>query len=354
MKKKIFVVSICFFFLSSPLIYADLFEDLGLGARPLGMSGAYTSISDDLNGIYYNPAGLIFLKNPQVSVMYAQLFWGLTDGSSLGDAFVSYGQPLPKNLGSIGVAWFMRSLTNYYSENTIYVSYAYNVIRNLSIGISLKPRVVTYGSDAYTAIDPVFIRNGYSKTGFGLDAGAIYKGIRNLSLGISLQDVTQPDMGLDTQAIMPMNIKVGGSYDLVGFAVPLPKGKEFKIENFLLSLDASLQAQYYKVNCGLETWFMEKTFALRGGYGIGNYNYTNISVGASYLITQISPALQIDYAFLYNLGGASSGTAGDHRFSLTLKFGEGEKAKLFKPVEKKPSEEEELKKLEEELKKLEE
>ncbi len=48
------------------------FVDVGYGVRPMGMGGAFTAISDDPNSAYWNPAGLLKVANPGVSLMYTK------------------------------------------------------------------------------------------------------------------------------------------------------------------------------------------------------------------------------------------------------------------------------------------
>ncbi len=43
-------------------LWAD-FDDTGAGARARGMGNSFTAISDDVFGMYYNPAGLGFIQN---------------------------------------------------------------------------------------------------------------------------------------------------------------------------------------------------------------------------------------------------------------------------------------------------
>lgn len=57
----------CLFFLllfplASEKLFADEFHynNLTIGERPSGMAGAYTAISDDPSGVYYNPAGIAY------------------------------------------------------------------------------------------------------------------------------------------------------------------------------------------------------------------------------------------------------------------------------------------------------
>lgn len=51
---------------------------MGLGARAVGMGGSFTAVADDLSAVYYNPAGLAQIPQPEI---------GLTHNSYLGDGF---------------------------------------------------------------------------------------------------------------------------------------------------------------------------------------------------------------------------------------------------------------------------
>ena len=54
-------------FLFSWNIFAKELPYLYKGARPLGMGGAFTALSDDANALFYNPAGLANIKETRVS-----------------------------------------------------------------------------------------------------------------------------------------------------------------------------------------------------------------------------------------------------------------------------------------------
>ncbi len=47
--------------------------DVGMGARALGMGGAFAAVADDANAIYYNPAGLALIEQHDVTSMYSTL-----------------------------------------------------------------------------------------------------------------------------------------------------------------------------------------------------------------------------------------------------------------------------------------
>jgi long-subunit fatty acid transport protein len=47
--------------------------DIGMGARALGMGGAFVAVADDANAIYYNPAGLANVEGHKVTSLYSTL-----------------------------------------------------------------------------------------------------------------------------------------------------------------------------------------------------------------------------------------------------------------------------------------
>ncbi len=73
-------------------LYAD-FDDTGASARSVSMGNAGCALADDVFGIYYNPAGLGYLRQGQVGADYGRLFVGLTDGSNLGTSFAAIAVP---------------------------------------------------------------------------------------------------------------------------------------------------------------------------------------------------------------------------------------------------------------------
>ncbi|MBV9080591.1 MAG: PorV/PorQ family protein [Elusimicrobia bacterium] len=53
------------------------FLKIGAGARPTAMGEAYTAVSDDVNAVYFNPAGLATLERPEITAMHTQWFQGI-------------------------------------------------------------------------------------------------------------------------------------------------------------------------------------------------------------------------------------------------------------------------------------
>lgn len=299
---SVFVVVTC---------WAD-FEDLGVGARPIGMGNAYTALADDVNAIYYNPAGLAQLDECQFTSGYGKLYWGLDDGSNLGSGFVGYAHPL-YHWGTLGVGWLNFGLQGLYRENSFIFSYGNSLKKKLLAGLNLKLLSKKYGKtletenalidggDATTGErDPVFSK-GYSKTGFSTDLGFLYKFNREYSLGLTLTDINQPRMDLkDNKSRVPIGVRSGFLYnsDFLTFA-----------------LDTTFRNGDVNVYSGVEKWFSNRTFGVRAGLGVGSRSFSNLALGASYT----KYLFQFDYAFLYPLSGIRD-TYGSHRISLTLRF----------------------------------
>src|SRR5581483_2209037 len=112
------------------------FQNDGWGARPVGMAGAFTALSDDANAPLYNPAGLTQVQWNEVSAMYARLFTGLTlysgndstggDTVHLDESYLAYVSKNSK-LGSFGLSWSNFNTTHLYREDTVTLSYAHDL-----------------------------------------------------------------------------------------------------------------------------------------------------------------------------------------------------------------------------------
>mgnify|MGYP001560683542 CR=1 FL=1 len=61
--------------------------DIGVGARGLGMGGAYTALADDAHSVYWNPAGLARLEKREVAASHSEL------GNSTRHDFLAYAHP---------------------------------------------------------------------------------------------------------------------------------------------------------------------------------------------------------------------------------------------------------------------
>lgn len=71
--------------------YAGSFLELGIGARAMGMGGAFVAVANDGSAFYWNPAGASTLLRPELSGMYASLFKSLERHHHIGFTRPLYG-----------------------------------------------------------------------------------------------------------------------------------------------------------------------------------------------------------------------------------------------------------------------
>ncbi|MBI4778580.1 UPF0164 family protein [Candidatus Desantisbacteria bacterium] len=71
-----------------------------MGARPTGMGETFTGLSDDINALHYNPAGLGFLIQPEFGTMYLK---GLADSHY---GFVGVVYPFKKSTIGLSLTTF--------------------------------------------------------------------------------------------------------------------------------------------------------------------------------------------------------------------------------------------------------
>ncbi|OGR82178.1 MAG: hypothetical protein A2901_04290 [Elusimicrobia bacterium RIFCSPLOWO2_01_FULL_54_10] len=278
------------------------FEQIGAGARPIGMANAFTAVSDDAHAIHYNPAGLAQVRRGEFTGGYGKLYSGLKDNSNLGSGFVGVVQPVKAGqYGTLGLGWISLSLEGAYREDSINFSYGKEVLADgFFVGASGKVLKRNFGKDAYTQMDPLFISNGYNTTNLSFDFGVMYRPNVNYSFGFTVKDLNQPNVGLAASDKVPAEIRGGFAYHQ---------------KTLLFDAEISKKDKDTNVAIGLEKILL-KMFALRTGIGGGARNRREITMGLGYR----GGNLGLDYAFLFPLGGIES-TAGTHRFSMSVRFG---------------------------------
>ncbi|HJT25280.1 MAG TPA: PorV/PorQ family protein, partial [bacterium] len=220
---------------------------VGFGARAIGMGESFAAVADDLSALYYNPAGLAQIGQPEIA---------LSHNLYLADGFYDNAAGLYP-LGTVGTMAFGARYLNYGAidkrdnfGNLLGTYTPYDISAEGAFGFRLdKDTFLGFGSEWISQnID------GSVQTGLLWNAGLLLKPSNQVALGFNFKN-----LGVETGGEgLPGELLWGGA-----FRVPLAKRD---VHTLLLSGGGDLAFQGTgSLNAGFEYAF-QKTYFLRGGY----------------------------------------------------------------------------------------
>lgn len=341
----IFVFMCCSILKMFAGVNPSAFLNTGVGARAMGLGGAFVSLSDDATAMYWNPAGLA--KNNRYSITAMGQSLSSTKWDTLNDINPQYqyiGITFPLNNFSIpgiynkantfGIGMISSGLKNVtYTtldssgkivrdtfddiENAYFISYGFPVLfsRNNDIyaGLTLK-----YITQTFTKIE------GASAYGFDADFGLIYT-LNNFNVGFLLQrgvdlkwsngrtdlGALTTKLGISNKFIIKNNFSLLGSFDVTQRQnQPLTAnfGTEFGCEKTWFGSYLLVDGIFLRL--GIDTFALEDRYGYRDKIN-SNINYT---AGMGINLMCCGYKLQLDYALgSYLLGDKN-------RISLNLYF----------------------------------
>ncbi|MDD5687362.1 MAG: PorV/PorQ family protein [Elusimicrobia bacterium] len=280
------------------------FLKLGIGAKQEGMGGAQVAVAEDVNSVYWNPAGLGSVSATELSFMHLSYFEGISyeylaighpinESSTIGlqIMYLNYGS-MDKTLENSAGGYDAVGSVGSFEAKDIggAISYGKQVDETINVGGSLK--MVSQKIDTNSA------------SGFGLDLGVEYVPVKGgLQLGLAVQNLG----GKVDSNSLPGNIKAGLGKKLSAF-----EGEN----NLTMAADVNyeLDTATTKENIGLELMVAEMV-AIRAGYKIG-YDEESYTLGGGFKMSGASSTFNIDYAFV-----PTKDLGDTHRVSLGIRFG---------------------------------
>ena len=269
------------------------FLKIGAGARPSALGGNYVGLADDVNAVNWNPGGLGFLQEKELSAMYAS--W-LAD---MNYEFASYAQPFSSGLVLGGSIVMLQSgemekrsetrekLGTFSATDTCgTLALAKKINEKVALGASIK--VINQKID------------DESTTGMAVDLGALVKtSIDNLNVGIALRNLG-PQMKF-----------ISEGYDL---PLTLAAGINYSLSKINLTSDLNYYDSKMTIGVGME-YKVINALVLDLGYKAGKDDkldgLAGVSAGLGFNINKIN----LSYAWVPY--GELSDT---HRISLGVKF----------------------------------
>ena len=152
------------------------FEFQERGGRSTALGGAYTAVSDDIEAIWWNPAGLRLVRNIQVDTSYTSLY-GMGDLGQMNFAAV-----IPTmNLGSWAFGFSSFGFSDY-KETDLRLSFSSALQDGIYFGTNLKSSGIKIGND------------GGSGGVFAMDVGFLGNVSENFSIGGVAYNINRPKL----------------------------------------------------------------------------------------------------------------------------------------------------------------
>jgi len=293
------------------------FNEIGIGARPLGLGGAFVALADDSNATNYNAAGLSYITDIHISATHAQRFNGLVSHNTIIGIIPLGGfGTLGANFGSL------TEDSDIYKEQTIRLSYARTIIKQFGLGINLKRLGTSFDkANEFVAENPYFTNT--SSSAFSLDLGLLAKPFNSLSIGVSAENIVPVDVSISETHTdtVPMNIRAGIAYSLESIAEMSAQGAAISnlLRGTIITFEVTSRDGDISTSTGVEMW-VNNTIGIRGGFGRNNSgnSATTFSLGGSAILPISGTAFQLDYGFQLLTGDFQDNTT--QRFSINLLF----------------------------------
>ena len=297
------------------------FNDIGVGARPLGMGGAFVALADDGNAANYNTAGLGYINAAHLSMTTAQRFRGLISYN-----YISGIAPL-RSVGSFGASiGILSEDSEVYKEQTIAISYGKAFSQKLALGLNLKSFNTRFDENdesvsTHLERNPRFFAHT-AAADFSLDLGMMVKPVTGLTFGLSAENLFPANVSVSEagEDRIPRNLRVGLAYRLTTMAATT---KQEALREVLKSgiglFEIAFRDGNRQIHAGAELW-LNKIIGVRAGYSLrsGVNRATGIALGGSVKLPVTALRLQLDYAFQIITGVLADNTT--QRFSLNLRF----------------------------------
>ena len=284
--------------------YAGAFQQLGLGARALGMGGAFVGVADDATAGFWNPAGLVQIEIRTIGAFFRKM--ALDRRLS----YVTYCQPI-RNEATISIGWVNAGVSdvvgrnengeitdeieNY--ENAIDLFFARKIINELSAGVRLG--YIQYNLANTNAYGVGFGFSVFGKPTHELRVGAAVENLGMRYSWASGEYWKKYDLlGSSSKEEFPINLRFGASYLLWD-------------DRILVCSEIDKNAkQKEKIHFGVEGWILE-SLAGRAGYDKGSWT---LGMGLKHKMR--SKILGFDYAFVSSRVDDDP----DHLISVQLEF----------------------------------
>jgi hypothetical protein len=322
--------------------------NIGVDAAALGMSKAVVATTNNVNAIYWNPAGLVGLEDYQGSLMHASYFAGIANYNH-----AAFAMPIDKN-SALGISVIRFGVDDILNTtelidsqgnidfNRISLFSAADYAFNFAYARRLIFKDVKFGVNA--KIVRRIIGDFAASWGFGFDAGLQFER-NNWKFGLMARDITttynswainEEEFNKIKDAIPGQNQELPETTEITKPKIQLGVAKDFRIGRFFnLQTEVDLNVRFEQTNdiFSSKVGSIDPAIGFQLDYdqlvyvrlGVGNFQYITEFDNGKSLSTQPNfgvgfnyRGVQVDYA-LTNIGSVGNALF-SNIFSITFDY----------------------------------
>lgn len=251
-RKHLFHFLVCIIFISIRSTSAEnqtfIFLRTDVSARAAGIGGGFTTMQNDINAMFYNPATLGTLTTSQASFGYYSLLMDVSAGSA------AYGQMI-EDFGMVGAGVRFVNYGDFIKtdENGVAIDQfsALDVAFNVGAAYQLEERLFFGGNVRFISSSI----ETYSSSGIAIDFGTHYTlGNNRTALAFTINNFgTQFSSYITTKEPLPLDVK-------------------FAVSHRPERLPVTLNLSFHRLNDARDGFSSRlNAFSLGGEFKIGNY-----------------------------------------------------------------------------------
>lgn len=350
-KNKLLILLLC-----APLVaytqafrnYSNEFLNIGVDAAALGMSKAVVASTNNVNAIYWNPAGLVHIEDYEGSLMHASYFAGIANYN-----YAAFAMPID-DVSALGVSIIRFGVDDILNTTALIDSQGNIDFNNIRLFSAADYAFnIAYGrnlifKDLYFGVNAKVIRRVIgdfaSSWGFGFDAGIQFS--RNQwNFGLMVRDITTTfntwNINGDAfesikNAIPGQNQELPETTEITKPKLQMGVARKFAIGRYFnLVSEVDVNVRFAQTNDLISTssFSIAPAVGFQLDYdnfvflraGVGNLQYTtnfdnskSLSVQPNFGVGFIYKGIQVDYA-LTNIGSVGNALF-SNIFSITIDY----------------------------------
>jgi hypothetical protein len=309
--------------------YSNEFMNIGVDAAALGMSSAVTSHTGDVNSGYWNPAGLLKLKDNQLALMHSSYFANIANYD-----YAAFAMPLDDK-SAVGISLIRFAVDDIlnttqlideqgninYDRISLFSTADYGL--TFSYARKLPVQGLNYGVNA--KVIRRIIGDFASSWGFGLDFGIQFETSNDWKFGLMARDITttfnawaidEGEFETIRNAVEGQNQELPETTEITipKLQIGLSKLVDFNFDYTLL-MAANLNVRFEENNDIISTSFASINPALGFEFGYIDMVYLRAGMGNFQNELQIDNTEQLSFQPSFGVGFKYNGFQIDYAFT---------------------------------------